>query len=636
MCLLVAMRLVPRRRAVYAALVLCVAATCVASVSSHPLDKFHEDFPRTTIVKGPGSVAKEQEINADSISRPASATDVVATAVRSWHTANPPKPRLADVAPSNEESEGSREEDGGNADAAFYAKRRDGKADGDDGSDAEEVHGSAVESDGSEDTAKDSTGDATQTTTDTTENNSSPFCAPCVGCSVDWVAASEAARPGGSDCRGHGPCGSCFVDLAAINGTYALPQFGDGHDVKRETGASAATVLRAMNIFSETLKAKALAETGSSRVDDTSTAGAETGKPAAASKAPFVKFVCVPGLPRHKTVCEPGVPVPSELRLVTNTKSLQRLSDFCGLEQISTRSWIANVVGTAPAGLPLDPWTTHPTTVPVNQTGIFSSPANGVALSALCGRPTSAAELLPKTRSHDVVRAALFDFLFCAGDRHTQNVYVSTTAELTLIDNDNLLGEQVYTPSGGADDRRCAISSLFLPGTMESWRLRRSKFCANQLGTLDYRCHVGPSGLVALPPRLTTCLAHFAKNDPQATQNEFGLLELVYAETLRQRSGDLLEHGFMEAIKKAGAVEKRISDAASGERPTGKKWEELNEDEKSKMMAWRDSMWRPTEPAVCHGLAPNWKNAPFDYRADETFVGGEESVDETGAQIETS
>lgn len=148
--------------------------------------------------------------------------------------------------------------------------------------------------------------------------------------------------------------------------------------------------------FFRDAKSKSLAETGSSRVDDTSTAGAETGKPAAASKAPFVKFVCVPGLPRHKTVCEPGVPVPSELRLVTNTKSLQRLSDFCGLEQISTRSWIANVVGTAPAGLPLDPWTTHPTTVPVNQTGIFSSPANGVALSALCGRPTSAAELLPR------------------------------------------------------------------------------------------------------------------------------------------------------------------------------------------------------------------------------------------------
>ena len=94
--------------------------------------------------------------------------------------------------------------------------------------------------------------------------------------------------------------------------------------------------------------------------------------------SPFVKFVCIPGLPRHSTNCESGVPTKAETRLVTNTESLQRLSDFCGLESISTRSWVARVVGTAPAGLPLDPWSNHPDAVPVNQTGIFSSPARGV------------------------------------------------------------------------------------------------------------------------------------------------------------------------------------------------------------------------------------------------------------------
>ena len=209
---------------------------------------------------------------------------------------------------------------------------------------------------------------------------------------------------------------------------------------------------------------------------------------AAASASPFVKFVCIPGLPRHGTECEPGVPTRAETRLVTNTESLQRLSDFCGLESISTRSWVARVVGTAPAGLPLDPWSVHPDPVPVNQTGIFSSPARGIALSALCSRPEEGPSVLESVPSHQVAQAAVFDFLFCAGDRHTQNVYVADDASITLIDNDNLLGEQVYKPESSApESRACAISSLFLPGTMESWRLRRSKYCGNRLGTLDYR-----------------------------------------------------------------------------------------------------------------------------------------------------
>ena len=578
---------VPRRRRVAAALALVVASTCAASSSGHPLDPFHElvDDPATTVVRGPGSVAKQAEASSGS-----GAADAVAAAVDSWHADTRATP-LADVAPAPEASHG-REEDGGNADDAIEA---------------------IVSS----------------------KMFSQPPCAPCDGCSVDRAAASLAvSRDLPPGCRGHGACGVCEVDLRRINGTYGLKRLGDNVKVKRETGASAATVLRANGVFSATELASAgvSAEraTAASALFETNSSNASFSVPA----SPFVKFVCIPGLPRHGTACEPGVPTRAETRLVTNTESLQRLSDFCGLESISTRSWVARVVGTAPAGLPLDPWSVHPDPVPVNQTGIFSSPARGIALSALCSRPEEGPRVLESVPSHQVAQAAVFDFLFCAGDRHTQNVYVADDASITLIDNDNLLGEQVYKPeSSRPESRACAISSLFLPGTMESWRLRRSKYCGNRLGTLDYRCHVGPSGEVALPSRLRTCLRFFAENDAETTQNAFGLLERVYAETLKRRASDLLEEGLAEALRRAGLAEKKISDAAAGERPVGKLWEELDEDGKAKMMAWRDSMWRPTEPAVCHGLVPDWSDAPHDWRRDKTFEGGEKSCDDTGAQM---
>ena len=39
-----------------------------------------------------------------------------------------------------------------------------------------------------------------------------------------------------------------------------------------------------------------------------------------------------------------------------------------------------------------------------------------------------------------VQKAALYDFLFCCSDRHSQNVFVDEHANLKLIDNDLLLG----------------------------------------------------------------------------------------------------------------------------------------------------------------------------------------------------
>ena len=418
-----------------------------------------------------------------------------------------------------------------------------------------------------------------------TPGPSPPFCASCSGCAVDWRAASTAAMSGRTGCRGHGECTSCDIELKRINETYSLKRFAREKTV-RDTGASSATVIRAM-------------------LPDGS--------------RPFVKFVCIPGLPRHNTNCPKGKPWPPEDRLVTNTLSLQRLTDFCGMERISSRSWVAHVRGTAPAGLPLDPWNVHPVEVPIDQRGIFSSPAAGIAVSALCAGKEGP-NLLNEVPSYQVVEAALFDFVFCGGDRHTQNVFIDEDANIRLIDNDNLLGQQVLDVG---KNRLCAVSSLFLPGNMESWRLRKSQYCNNRLSTLDYRCHVGPAGEVKLPPQLQKCLKHFANTKPEAIVEEFGLGELAFAKTLQERSNDLLTHGLPKALKMAGAREYEISQEHAHERPVNKLWDEVLPHEREKIVAWRDSMWRPTEPAVCHGMKAKWDGAPFDYRADTSFEGGE-------------
>ena len=431
-----------------------------------------------------------------------------------------------------------------------------------------------------------------------------PTCAPCDECMVDWVAASKRVSERTDQCRGTGECrGTCDVQLLRINGTYGLKKLSKDRPQARDLGASAATVMRV-----ETPRGN-----------------------------PYVKFVCVPGLPRHHTMCEKDKENPKEKRLIQNTESLQKLADFCGLESISSRSWIAHVRGRMPAGMPLTPTENHPTPVDVDQLGIFSSPADGIAMSALCAG-VEGPSLLFDVPAYQIVEAALYDFIFCAGDRHTQNVFVDEDSNIKLIDNDNLLGEQVFVPGSFNKTRKCAVSSLFIPGTMESWRLRRSKYCRGLLGTLDYRCHAGPSGEVNLKPKLQQCLTHFKKSSANDIQAEFGLAELDFAESLKQRATDLLNVGFPAALQRANEFEKNtmFTKAPDNNKPfVGKNWDEIPpSSDKDKFAAWRDSMWRPLEPAVCNGLRANWDNAPWDYRTDKSFIGGEEGADGIGIELQ--
>ncbi len=97
----------------------------------------------------------------------------------------------------------------------------------------------------------------------------------------------------------------------------------------------------------------------------------------------------------------------------------------------------------------------------------------------------------------------------------------------------------------------------------------------------------------------------------------------------------------MEDGLRRHAVRESRGEVSVGERhapKTGqlaKKWDEIpTSSDKDMFAAWRDSMWRPLEPAVCNGLRANWDNAPWDYRTDKSFVGGEEGADGIGIELQ--
>lgn len=54
------------------------------------------------------------------------------------------------------------------------------------------------------------------------------------------------------------------------------------------------------------------------------------------------------------------------------------------------------------------------------------------------------------------MQAAIFDLLTSQCDRHAENVFVDNKLRLTLIDNDQMMGESW---------RKCGVDSIFLPTT---------------------------------------------------------------------------------------------------------------------------------------------------------------------------
>ena len=430
-----------------------------------------------------------------------------------------------------------------------------------------------------------------------------PFCAKCNGCAVDWTVASIAANAvDGNACAGTAPCSGCDdVILRRINGTYALKnEARQKYKVKREVGASAATVLRADYINTEN--------------KESFDASGEL------LLLPFVKFPCIPGLPRHNRKCarqhiedENG----KDVRSIRNVESVQKLSDFCGLENVASRAWSARVKAVAPAGIALDPWSVHPDEVAVDQIGAFTSPAAGIGLNSICQIANSdkdVAHIIESVPSEQIVRAALYEFIFCSGDRHTQNVFVDDDASLKLIDNDNLLGWQVYDER---KNRLCAISSLFLPGNLESWRVRESAECGGKLGSLDYRCHVNANSQVKLPRRTKQCLEHFKSTTVDDLIEQFGIVENTFAITLKKRATDLLNLGLPKAFEIAMEYEHELARDKSDIFLPHLQWHEMSKEQRTRMSAVRDSFWRRIEPPNCAGvpMGGRWDDAVEDLRA---------------------
>lgn len=79
---------------------------------------------------------------------------------------------------------------------------------------------------------------------------------------------------------------------------------------------------------------------------------------------------------------------------------------------------------------------------------------------------TRSSSLLPRslfslsralTLSCPLTQAALYDFLFCCADRHSQNIFIDEHANIKLIDNDLLLGGAQRGRDGkGSCSPRCA------------------------------------------------------------------------------------------------------------------------------------------------------------------------------------
>ena len=341
---------------------------------------------------------------------------------------------------------------------------------------------------------------------------------------MDWTKASITANSVDHVCAGTAPCSGCDdVILRRINGTYALKnEKRQKYKVKREVGKKSGKVLRADYVNKD--------------MKESFDASGEL------LSLPFVKFPCIPGLPRHNRKCarqhivdEKG----KDLLSIRNVESVQKLSDFCGLENVASRAWSANVKSTAPAGILPDPWSVYPESVAVDQLGAFTSPAAGIGLNSICqiaNSDSDVAHIIESVPSEQIVRAALYEFIFCSGDRHTQNVFIDDDARMKLIDNDNLLGWQVYDENR---NRLCAELALsFYLGIWRSWRkfvkMMMSK-CAGKLGSLDYRCHVNANAQIKLPRRTKQCLEHFRTTSVDDLVVQFGIVESIFAQNAKEK-----------------------------------------------------------------------------------------------------
>lgn len=64
-------------------------------------------------------------------------------------------------------------------------------------------------------------------------------------------------------------------------------------------------------------------------------------------------------------------------------------------------------------------------------------------------------------------------------------------------------------------------NSIFLPGNLESYRIRNSPVMAY---SMDYRCHVNDTRDIPLPKPVRQCLEYFASKNPNDLNSEYGFM----------------------------------------------------------------------------------------------------------------
>ncbi|GFR52103.1 hypothetical protein Agub_g14616, partial [Astrephomene gubernaculifera] len=260
-----------------------------------------------------------------------------------------------------------------------------------------------------------------------------------------------------------------------------------------------------------------------------------------------VKVWCIPVLkPKQRGLgmCDPKK-VYAQVKLLL---AQQKLTAECGMNEIVPKVWVEPLNGVMPGS-----------GFHVKWLGLWADIADGVSVQNIqeAGKPPLQPELLVELLSkrinhHELVQGAIFDLLFSQCDRHQQNIFLTETGKFWLIDND-----QVYATAW----RRCGIDSLLVPTTQ--------KFMINHLGffyvlkypqknpprgpakflspllLMDYRCHAeGGSIGKKFTPELTECLSHISSMSSPDIQEQYGYPVLRMADAVRNRSRDLLAHGY--------------------------------------------------------------------------------------------
>ena len=145
--------------------------------------------------------------------------------------------------------------------------------------------------------------------------------------------------------------------------------------------------------------------------------------------------------------------------------ALDKLAEESGLSAATPRTWTEEMRSFLPvsAGDPASG-------VKVDTKGQFCDVADGVSIEAFYDAGISKRSMgLTRSIPHDdVVRAAAFDLLFSESDRHGQNVFVSESARLTILDNEGSFGP---------------VNSMLLPGgqKFEVYRIGYNAVCCGNL-----------------------------------------------------------------------------------------------------------------------------------------------------------